>query len=441
VGNRLTQETHEGFNTYVYDIANRLIEVDGIVYIWDDNGNLLDDGISLYTYDRADRLSSVFQGSDTYLFLYNDLGDRLSQTVNGVPTNYTLNIARGLTQVLTDDTSAYLYGLQRIGEVGGIDWSYYQGDAIGSMRQLIDSNSDATMAQSFAPFGAILSITGDETTNYGFAGEWTDATSLVNLRARYYAPTQGRFLQRDTWSGDVETPQTINQFPYVFNNPISLTDPSGNCPWCWILIVLGFATACSIPGPDQISPEMVLRSSVGFQLFGEKDHMPSIGTYLGDGKFITHDHFDREGFKRIHEERGMNIYNAFGQGIAYVPSEQVTLLEVDRHAYAIYKVAGGVLESSALVPATIGNNNLVRENRIGVGVRWSGVPGADVPLEVFEGRIAELIGQITNLSANFIVGAITERGDSGAGFWVGTKLVGVLRAGIMERTRYHYASP
>ena len=47
VGNRLTQQTHEGSNVYVYDIANRLIEVDGVSFVWDDNGNLIQDDICL----------------------------------------------------------------------------------------------------------------------------------------------------------------------------------------------------------------------------------------------------------------------------------------------------------------------------------------------------------------------------------------------------------
>ena len=79
VGNRLTQDTLAGTNSYTYDIANRLIEVDGVNYIWDDNGNLLDDGMREYAYDHMNRLTSVEMGDDTYEFLYNGLGDRLVQ--------------------------------------------------------------------------------------------------------------------------------------------------------------------------------------------------------------------------------------------------------------------------------------------------------------------------------------------------------------------------
>ncbi|NIS78836.1 MAG: hypothetical protein GTO14_01080 [Anaerolineales bacterium] len=133
VGNRLTQETHEASNSYVYDIANRLIEVDGIAYTWSANGNLLSDGVSTYTYDHANRLTGVVQGADTYSFTYNGLGDRLRQTVNGTPTYYTLDLVSDLTQVLDDGTNAYLYGLDRVGEQQPARWAYHVPDVLGSV--------------------------------------------------------------------------------------------------------------------------------------------------------------------------------------------------------------------------------------------------------------------------------------------------------------------
>lgn len=61
-------------------------------------------------------------GGDAYTFAYtilaqaNGLGDRLRQTVNAVPQDYTLDIASGLTQVLSDEADAYLCGVGRIGQ-------------------------------------------------------------------------------------------------------------------------------------------------------------------------------------------------------------------------------------------------------------------------------------------------------------------------------------
>lgn len=34
------------------------------------------------------------------------------------------------------------------------------------------------------------------------AGEWTDATGLQHLRARYLDTNVGRFTTKDTWGGD-----------------------------------------------------------------------------------------------------------------------------------------------------------------------------------------------------------------------------------------------
>jgi YD repeat-containing protein len=59
VGNRLSETTHLGTATYTYDNANRLADVNGVAYTWDDNGNLLSDGVNTYTYDDANRLTSV----------------------------------------------------------------------------------------------------------------------------------------------------------------------------------------------------------------------------------------------------------------------------------------------------------------------------------------------------------------------------------------------
>jgi YD repeat-containing protein len=70
------------------------------------NGNLLSDGVNAYAYDSANRLISV-TGNSTSEYAYNGLGDRLQQTVDGVPTNYTLDLNARLTQVLSDGTNTY----------------------------------------------------------------------------------------------------------------------------------------------------------------------------------------------------------------------------------------------------------------------------------------------------------------------------------------------
>jgi hypothetical protein len=86
-------------------------------------------------------------------------------------TNYTLDLAAGLTQVLSDGTDTYLYGNGRIAQSGAPGAQYFLGDALGSVRQLVDANGEVLLAQSYEPYGAVLESAGEGTSSYGFAAE------------------------------------------------------------------------------------------------------------------------------------------------------------------------------------------------------------------------------------------------------------------------------
>lgn len=230
VGNRLSQQTQTGNTTYVYDDANRLLTVNGVAYTWDNNGNLLSDGASTYAYDKANRLKTVTQGTNTYAFTYNGLGDRLKQTTaGGTPTNYTLDLNGGLTQVLADGANTYLYGNSRIAQKNATNTDYFLGDALGSVRQLVNTTGALTLTKSYEPFGNPLSSVGNGNSIFQFTGEQRDASGLTYLRARYLSTNVGRFVTKDTWLGNYQQPLTLNGWNYAGSNPINYTDPSGHC--------------------------------------------------------------------------------------------------------------------------------------------------------------------------------------------------------------------
>lgn len=84
-------------------------------YTWDNNGNLLNDGSTLYRYDQANRLISTTVSGVTTLFNYNGDGVRLRQVVAGTPTSYTQDLAAPLPVVLQSKTGGtttkYLYSM------------------------------------------------------------------------------------------------------------------------------------------------------------------------------------------------------------------------------------------------------------------------------------------------------------------------------------------
>ena len=206
---------------------------------------MLNDGASAYAYNAANRLISVNGPEHSVSFSYNGLGDRLQQTINGVPTNYTLDLAAGLTQVLADDTNTYLYGLGRIAQqnTDTLMTDYFLGDALGSVRQLVDPTGVVTLSQSYAPYGDTLNSVGVGSSVYQFTGEAKDHyIKLIHLRSRFYAPEFGRFMTKDIWQGDYARPLSLNRWMYTEGNPVNFTDPRGLYTQGQIKKIMGAAT-------------------------------------------------------------------------------------------------------------------------------------------------------------------------------------------------------
>ena len=213
-------------HSYQYDNANRIATANRVTYIYDANGNLLNDGVNAYVYDSANRLKTLSNQSSVSSYQYTGLGDRISQTMNGQPTNYTLDLNAGLTQVLADGTNSYLYGNGRISQTNTVT-EYFLSDALGSVRQLTNASGAITYAKGYDPYGVVTSTSGASQSAYGYTGEQQDASGLTYLRSRYYASGKGRFLTRDTWAGNANMPMSFNRWNYVDGNPINRIDPTG----------------------------------------------------------------------------------------------------------------------------------------------------------------------------------------------------------------------
>jgi RHS repeat-associated protein len=240
---------------YAYDAVGNLIEqtdpLGGVTQtFYDEAGRQVQTidplgNTTTYTYDDAGRVLTVTDalgGVTSYAYRCNGLSsdswgmigcesDRVSQTVNGVTTNYFLDQATRLTQVLSDGPSDYLYGLDRIAQVNGSDTEYFLTDGLGSVRQLVDSTGKVILVQSYQPYGKNVSSIGSGSTLYGFAGEMADQTGLTYLRARYYSSYLNQFIQPDTIVTDPYIPADWNQYTYTRGNPINFIDPTGHVVW------------------------------------------------------------------------------------------------------------------------------------------------------------------------------------------------------------------
>ncbi len=127
------------------------------------------------------QVAAIEQALASRAIPYN-LGDRLQQALNGAATSNTLHLNAGFTQVLAHGRNSYLYGVGRIGEGQPGGWQYHLGDALASVRQIVDPAGAVLLTRTYEPFGTLLTADGTAATPYGFTGEWSDGTGLLYLR-------------------------------------------------------------------------------------------------------------------------------------------------------------------------------------------------------------------------------------------------------------------
>ena len=61
-----------------------------------------------------------------------------------------------------------------------------------------------------------------------YSGElWEETTGLQYLRSRWYDPSLGRFLNEDSFEGELDNPLSLNQYTYLEQNPLIYKDPTG----------------------------------------------------------------------------------------------------------------------------------------------------------------------------------------------------------------------
>ena len=216
----------------------------------DANGNTTSktdsSGTTTYSWDFENRLTSVtLPGSGgTVSFKYDPAGRRIqkvfTQGSSSTTTNYLYD-GKGPNLVEEVDangnvTARYVYGLridEPLAELRSGTTSYYQMDGMGSATSLSNGSGALANTYTYDSFGNLVASTGTILNSFRYTGrEFDSETNLYFYRARYYAPSVGRFISEDP----IQFKGGINFYNYVDGNPINYRDPSGQIPvygwWC-----------------------------------------------------------------------------------------------------------------------------------------------------------------------------------------------------------------
>ena len=238
VGNRQTQTSSiPGIPTasFSYDADDRILSTES----YDANGNTLVSGSRTFTYDFANRLKSMTNGSISATLLYDGDGNRAAKTVGATATRYLVDDLNptGYAQVVEEVAGGavqrtYTYGLQRISQnqLIGSTWtpSFYGYDGFGSVRALTNSAGTVTDTYDYDAWGNAVNVTGSTPNAYLYRGEQYDSDlNLYYLRARYLNPLSGRFLTRDPEAGRPPDPATLHRYLYAGADPVNKLDPTG----------------------------------------------------------------------------------------------------------------------------------------------------------------------------------------------------------------------
>ncbi|MCC6736803.1 MAG: hypothetical protein IT534_11850 [Bauldia sp.] len=89
---------------------------------------------------------------------------------------------------------------------------------------MTDENKDTVWQATYLPFGEVFLLTGSETLDYRFPGQWFQLeTGLSYNWHRHYDPSTGRYLQPDPLGLEAG----IARWSYALNSPQMYVDPDG----------------------------------------------------------------------------------------------------------------------------------------------------------------------------------------------------------------------
>ena len=230
-------------NDAVTDNLNRATSLGSTTVTNDILGNRITKGSTTCGWDILNRMTSFTSSSGVTNYVYRADGMRMSKSNSTGSTSYRYDGQTGMEDIdfASNGTVSKVtdYGIGPRGidamfvtQSGTTSVSYPLYDAHGNMISTLNKQGTGGFAYSalrtFDAWGVIRrgAQTGDPKGRYcaSLGHKQDDESSLVYMRARYYEPSSGRFVNEDI------AMQGTNWVVYCGNDPVNRLDQSG-CAW------------------------------------------------------------------------------------------------------------------------------------------------------------------------------------------------------------------
>ena len=232
-GNRIRKTDAQGEIRYLYNEKNQLVEeespADRKQFSYDRQGGIIEEknlaGIRLFSYNSRHQQTRVeIENGSVQENRYDAEGLRFELLENGRRTSFVYHDGELLQEEGREEQkTSYHLGAGMEAFRRGQELSYYHRDEQLSTALVTDGHRNVQNSYQYDAFGIPLETTEQLNNRIRYTGQqYDDVTGQYYLRARYYNPVAGRFMQEDVYQGD-----GLNLYAYCGNNPVVYDDPSG----------------------------------------------------------------------------------------------------------------------------------------------------------------------------------------------------------------------
>lgn len=233
-GNRITKTDAQGQTVYQYNQKNQLLFKKGTKdiknFTYDAQGGILEEKSATgearrFTYNSKHQQTRVeTEDRQVQENRYDAEGLRFELLENGKHYRFVYHQGEILHEKGGDESqTSYHLGAGIEAFQRGRDYYYYHRDEQLNTAFITGSNGCVQNSYQYDAFGSELEKTELLFNRIRYTGQQYDTlTEQYYLRARYYNPALGRFMQEDVYQGD-----GLNLYEYCHNNPVRYYDSSG----------------------------------------------------------------------------------------------------------------------------------------------------------------------------------------------------------------------